>query len=67
MNFLFGSEMLPFAALLRLSHVTFKSSFVPFVLYVRMPQAESIKKRPLKAGAFNVKQVHCINSLVICQ
>jgi len=31
-----------------------------------MPQTVSLKKRRLKAGAFAVKQVHCINRLVIC-
>jgi len=41
-----------------------ESSFVPFVLYVRMPQAEGIKKRHLNAGAFYVKQVHCIMPLL---
>jgi hypothetical protein len=32
-----------------------------------MPQTLSIKKQHLKAGASYVKQVHCINFLVICQ
>ncbi len=31
-----------------------------------MPQTLSIKKQHLKAGASYVKQVHCINFLVIC-
>ena len=31
-----------------------------------MPQAENIEKRNWNAGASFVKQVHCINRLVIC-